>query len=251
VEGSIMTKSANPRTPPKPEEDRPHDRERLSLLARLAGSVAHAMQSPFTTILLHADVLAEELRQLQDRDQTQLLDSLRVIRAEVTRLHDLAEQYLLLSRLPELPRESEEVGTFLASLGREIKGRVAPRGITLHLEGQAEGGRVAMHEKALRRATLHLLDWLVEPTAQGGSLTLRARQTTAAVHLEMSYTGAGFPPERLSQLLQAAPPGELDQSGLGVFLAREIIATHGGALKGTSQPGTGVTITVILPLAAP
>ena len=245
-----MATSANLRPSLESGQDRLQDRARLHTLAQLAGSVSHAIQSPLTTIFLHADILEEELQQWQNDNRTQLLDSLRVIREEVTRVHDLVEQHLLLSRLPALALEPEDLGAFLGTLVRDIEKHLALRGIEFQLEGKAEVGLVAMHRKALRRALLYVLDEVVEVIPEGGSVTLRTRDTTGGIQLEISYVGACTSPEPLSKFLDKAQNEGRDYTALGVSLAHEIVATHGGTIEIASPPGMGITVTVSLPRPA-
>src|SRR5262245_16122668 len=44
-----------------PKENHRQAYEQLHVIAELAGSVAHALHNPLTSILLHADILQEEL----------------------------------------------------------------------------------------------------------------------------------------------------------------------------------------------
>lgn len=223
------------------------DRERLHTLARLAGSVSHAIQSPLTTIFLHADILEEELRQWPHDSQTQLLDSLRVIREEITHMHDLAEQYLVVSRLPTLPFEPEDIRALLHTLVRDRYEQLNLRGIVCQLAGNAGVGLVTMNKRALRHALLNIIDRLVEVAPTGHALTLDARHTTAGLHLDINYAGADLPPEQVSQVFSIAEAGEAQRLGLRMELAHDIVAAHGGTIEVASQPGVGITVTVTLP----
>ena len=65
----------------------------LTMLSRLAGSLAHEFRNPLTTIFLHADILEDALRRLESGQSPQLLHFLRVMREEVGRIDDLIQQY--------------------------------------------------------------------------------------------------------------------------------------------------------------
>jgi signal transduction histidine kinase len=248
TEDMTMTMSAHPKKPLEPTPHRPQERERLNLLAHLAGSVSHAIQSPLTTILLHADILEEELRQLQEENRQHLLYSLGMIKEEVARLHDLAEQYLLLARLPALPREPEDLGVLLESLLLERRERLVARGIVFQLEGSDRVGPVALRKKSLQRALLNLLDYAIQMMPTGGSITLRASRMATEIQLEMSYTGEVMAPEHVSQLLHAPQNSDIDQAALGLFMASQIVNADGGTITVASTPGMGTSLIVTLPL---
>ena len=53
------------------------------------------------------------------------------------------------------------------------------------------------------------------------------------------------------QAKSAVPTGGESSSGLGLHIAREIVARHGGRIDVDSAPWGGAVFTVVLPLAAP
>jgi PAS domain S-box-containing protein len=229
------------------QQDGPQDHDRLHTLSQLAGAVSHEIHNPLTTILLHTDMLEEDLRQLQGEDHEQLLRSLGVIKEEVTRMHDLAEQYLLLARLSTMPREPEELAAFLEAFGLEMQPRLAARGITMRLEGIAELGRVALHKRTFRRALLDVCNHTLEGMPHGGTISLHAQRTATDVRVEIRATGTGIPPEQLARLFSPTPSIQPDGMGLGLYGTREIIAAHGGTIEVANEPGTGTTFTMVLP----
>jgi signal transduction histidine kinase len=245
-----MVMSVNRKKPWEPLENGVQNSEQLRILVQLAESVSHAVHNPLTSIFLHADILEEELRRPQAENSQQSLDSLRLIREEVTRVRDLVEQYLLLIRLPMLPRQAEDLGVFLENFVFERRERLAACGISLQLEGSHDVGPVAMHRKAFERALLNVLEHAAEAMPKGGSIILHAQRTGAGIQLTVSHTGESIPPEQLSQLLSAAECSKPGRMGLGLYLAKEIVAAHGGTFEAISQPDVGTTLTAMLPLLA-
>jgi signal transduction histidine kinase len=245
-----MTTSVDPKKLRESSANSLQDHERLSLLAQLAESVSHAVHNPLTSVFLHADILEDELRRLQSDDSQQCLDSLGLIREEVTRMHDVVEQYLMLARLSGLPREPKDLEAFLEAFVVERQERLAANSIALRLEVSHDLGLVAIHQKAFERALLNVLEHAVEGMPEGGSITLRARRTAAGIQIHLSHTGDGTPSEQLSQRLSAAECGKSGRMGLGLYLVKEIMATHGGILEVASEPDVGTTFTVTLPLVA-
>jgi signal transduction histidine kinase len=244
-----MTLSANRKKPWEAMENRLQDRERLTILAQLAEFVSHAVHNPLTAIFLHADILEEELRRPQAENSQQSLDSLGLIREEVTRVRDLVEQYLLLIRLSTLPRQSEDLGIFLESFVFERRERLAASGIALQLEGEGSHdlGPVALHPKAFEQALVNVLEHVVEAMPDGGSITLRARRTGSRVQLAICHASKYILPEQLAELMSATQCSKPGRMGLGLYLAKEIVEAHGGTFEVTSQPDMGTTFTATLP----
>ncbi len=73
----------------------------------------------------------------------------------------------------------------------------------------------------------------------------------------MRDTGPGLGPADFAKIfaprqrLSATPTGGEDSSGLGLFIARELLTLQGGRLEVQSRPGYGATFRVLLPVALP
>ncbi len=104
----------------------------------------------------------------------------------------------------------------------------------------------------LARALRGLLDNAIAAAGpQGVSLTARADADTLS--LDIADRGPGIPPDLLDRVgepfFTTRPTGK--GMGLGVFLARAVVAAHGGRLQLTSEPGAGTRAHVELPLSPP
>jgi signal transduction histidine kinase len=222
--------------------------ERLSILGRLAGAVSHEIRNPLAAIFLHADVLADELHQRRRGDREQVLRSLAAIKEEVSRLHDLVQQYLSLARLSDLRCEPVDLSAFLKAFGVEVQDRLATRSIALRSEGTIYEVLVPLHTNSFRRVLLNLLNNALEAMPQGGTLTLRVRRRKPYVFLEVSDTGCGIPPEQVPLLFSPFHSTKPEGTGLGLYLVREIVIAHQGEITVASVPGVGTTFTIRLPL---
>jgi len=222
--------------------------ESLALLGKLAAGVSHEIRNPLGAIVLHMDLLEEELQDLLPEWPAQIAEPLADVRTQLTRLGDLVQDYLSLARLASLQREPADIGTFVDDVLKEVAPQVAKCGITLRREGPVSLGQVALHANTFRRVLLNLVQNALDAMPQGGTLTLRGWQTASHVHLDICDTGAGIPAEQLAQIFEPLYTTKPAGTGLGLYMAREIVAAHGGEIRVTSQVGSGTTFTVTLPL---
>lgn len=222
--------------------------ERLSILGRLAGAVSHEIRNPLTAIFLQADILEDELDQAPRGDRRQVMRSVRVIKEEVSRLHDLVEQYLSLARLSNLQREPVNFSAYLDDFGAEIRDHLVVHGIALRLEYRALLGQVALHCNSFRRVMLNLVNNAVEAMPGGGTITIRAGCRCQMMCLEIIDSGSGIPDEQMPLLFSPLHTTKAEGTGLGLYLVKEIVAAHEGDIAVTSQLGTGTAFTITLPL---
>ena len=222
--------------------------DRLQLLAQLAGAVSHEIYNPLNAVLLHADILEEELGQPDGANREQLLHSLEVMKTRVTQLYDMIQEYLVLARLGDLSLMAEDSGTLLDTLAMEMRERLLAHGITLTLQGIAGLGHVPLHRATFWRALCNVVQYALGAIPQGGVLTIHGQRFEAHVRLDIHHTGRGLSAEQLGCLSSPSSVMGAEGKGLGLYLVHEVVMAHHGQLTVTSEPGTGTTITMTLPL---
>ena len=88
---------------------------------------------------------------------------------------------------------------------------------------------------------------------QNGEIVLGAEVQLPHIHIWVTDTGSGIPPELQERIFEpfvrTEPPGHPRGGiGLGLSITRRLVALHGGSITLDSQPGQGSTFHVYLPL---
>jgi signal transduction histidine kinase len=105
----------------------------------------------------------------------------------------------------------------------------------------------------LRQLLLNLLSNAAKYTVAGDEIEVRAAADNGAVLVSVEDHGPGVPPEQQRLVFEKfgrvnsggrSKPG----AGLGLFIARSIAEAHGGTLDVRSDPGSGATFTIRLPI---
>jgi signal transduction histidine kinase len=105
----------------------------------------------------------------------------------------------------------------------------------------------------LRQLLLNLLSNAAKYTVAGDEIEVRAAADNGAVLVSVEDHGPGVPPDQQRLVFEKfgrvnsggrSKPG----AGLGLFIARPIAEAHGGTLDVRSDPGSGATFTIRLPI---
>jgi two-component system, sporulation sensor kinase E len=230
-------------------QEEQHSERQLNFLGRLAGVLSHELRNPLNAIFLHLDIIDEELRQLTPGDRTQVDLSLVTVKTEVVRLHELMQDYLVLTRLSDFQRTPEDVSMLLEAVARKAQDQLAAHGIPLHQEGFDDLGEVSIHKSILQRALLNLVQQAATAMPQGGRLTLRSWRTPSHVHLAVHHTGDSLQPNTILQEFSASQAAALAEENFALYVVYAIVTAHGGVLEASSASGQGTTVTVTLPSA--
>jgi len=103
----------------------------------------------------------------------------------------------------------------------------------------------------IQEVFVNLLKNAYEATPHG-RVRIRLQDLGSLVAVSISDTGSGIPPEVQSRLFEAffTTKKKGEGTGLGLAISRNFIASHGGDITVTSEPGKGSTFTVVLPKQA-
>ena len=100
----------------------------------------------------------------------------------------------------------------------------------------------------LQEAVVNLVKNAIDATDRG-SVQVRLEERPGSYAIVITDTGIGMSPDVLARVFDPTyttkPRGE--GLGLGLPLAKHIVAGHGGTIEATSEPGAGSTFTVLLP----
>jgi signal transduction histidine kinase len=105
----------------------------------------------------------------------------------------------------------------------------------------------------IRQLVTILLDNAVRHTPSGGRIVLTLQRTSNTAVITVSDTGEGMGEEHLDKIFdrfyQITPSRLKGSAGLGLSIAKSIVANHRGTIRVTSTKGVGSTFTVQLPIS--
>lgn len=225
--------------------------DRLAAIGTLVAGVAHEVNNPLTGIFSYADLL---LRERGDLDQS-VRDDLLVIRDEARRAADIVSSLSTFAQQRESSRSSVDLNAAAESVARLQVHRLHLTDVELMLDLQPDLSAIVGDPGEIRQVLLNLAinaEQALEDATGEKTITIRTFGTPDLVHLTISDTGPGIPPEALSQIFDpfytTKPVGK--GTGLGLSICHGIVEAHGGVIRAASEPGHGATFTLEFPIAA-
>jgi two-component system osmolarity sensor histidine kinase EnvZ len=116
--------------------------------------------------------------------------------------------------------------------GREVRLEVSP------------GLVVPMRPDAMRRTLTNLID---NASRHGACVSLIVRVTPDKVMFLVDDNGPGIEPDRRERVLTAFESSQVNGTGLGLTISRDIVRAHGGELTLEDSPQGGLRVRVTLP----
>lgn len=224
------------------------DRERLAILGATAAKLAHELGNPLNGMLLNLQLLARRIAARQAHARLEVL--VHRVEGEVLRMARLLEEFRGMSRRQSFRYEPVAPRALLEHLAIDHRAEYEARGIRLEVCCEPNVPTLHIDRCKLLQVLLNLGKNAVEAMGgSGGTLTLGARPERGGVLVTVTDTGPGVPDG--IDVFEPFATTKPDGTGLGLPVARQIVAAHGGELDYRSAPGQGTTFMVWLPLASP
>ncbi|GMN01692.1 PAS-domain containing protein [Erythrobacter sp. MTPC3] len=223
--------------------------------ARFLANMSYEFRTPLTTIGGYAELLksgaAGELGEGAGEYVDSILTAVERLREQVENVLDLSQ-----SEAGLLPIEKEPIDllAFLTKLVRDRESAIIKAGLGLDLKGK-RGRKADADPRQLGRAVGNLLDNAIAGTPKDGHILIEIAKPDPDGKWGASFmirdTGAGMSAEELALAIDGESEGaegeQEKRSGLGIPLARQLVAAHGGSLELSSEEGVGTTAVIYLP----
>ena len=240
--------------------------ERLAALGLLASSVAHEVGTPLHSIAWQVQSLAEDPHVTPDMRKT-----IDVIDAELNRVVRIIKDKLSLTRQPKRAYARLRLDELAQSVVTLMKPSYIGKAVMLKADLGTEASPVWGDLEHLRQVLVNLLTNALAATKAGDEvLIVMGRRAATLTELEerrraghalaetmvtltVRDTGSGMPEDTVAKAFEPffTTKSVGEGTGLGLYLSREIVASHGGSLTIDSVVGKGTMVVIALPNLLP
>ncbi len=224
--------------------------EKRDLLERLLARLAHEIRNPLSSLDIHVQLLDEDLGGSAPQLREHLAPRLEIIRGELHRLESIVDHFLRLAGPAALDLERVDLPRLANHVCELLRPEAAARAIELKNEMPPELPQVVADPVRLTQALLNLVINALQAVDRQGCIQLSAGLAGEAVVLTVRDNGPGIPPEKLASIFDPYFTTKPEGSGLGLWIAQQIVTAHGGSLQAQNHAAGGAVFTVVLPLKA-
>ncbi len=219
-------------------------------------NMSHELRTPLNAIIGFSEIIKEQM--FGAVGQPQYVEYARDIYDSGELLLSLINDILDMSKIEAGKRALAEtvfdVERVIQSVVRLVASRAKLGKLKLNLHVPKDLPSLRGEERAIKQIITNLLTNAIKFTPEGGSVTLDTRiDEFGRMCITIKDTGVGMSVEEIP--LALAPFGQIESAlsrknqgtGLGLPLTKALVELHGGVLDLESQPGSGTTVTAILP----
>lgn len=234
--------------------------ERLAVIGAMSARLAHEIRNPLSAAVLNLEMLREEVDEGRSQNSSELLEALE---REVRRVERVLDDYLRFARMPAPRKSRVELRSLVEDLVLFLGADANVRQVALVEERGSRAAEVEGDPEQLRQMLLNLVRNAVEAVPPGGRVGLRVLEggrkqadpadplapDLAVAIVEIEDNGPGIPTDVRERMFQPFYSTKPLGTGLGLPLAQQVAAEHGGTITCESRVGEGTRFRVTLPAA--
>ena len=224
--------------------------EKLASVGKLAATVAHEIRNPLTAIKMWLFSIRKA-----NLDNADLSRKLGMISEEIGRLESIIRNFLEFSRPMDLKCRPLNIGVVVGETVELLTPRLKEAQIRAASKPHDGLPAVLADADKLKQVLLNLLGNAADAMTGGGEIRIAAAVEEDAdgrrmVVVRIGDTGPGMPQDVQSRIFEPFFTTKDNGTGLGLCIAAQIMARHGGSLVLESSTEKGTIFALWLPLAA-
>lgn len=223
-------------------------------MGALVASFAHELNQPLTANLLHAELLQAQLmaavQGVKQPDLKTLHDVAEAMVSDTQRAADIIRKLRNLFRMGKGEYSPLNLESLVSDVLELVRSKLKDSDIMLTTEFD-KNLLVNGDQTQLQQVVLNLLNNAIDAMVEGRTryphLRLFAKAVDQYIDLQVQDNGKGVDPSRMEDVFSLFKTSKSEGMGVGLWLSRSIVETHGGRLTFESEPGHRTVFTLRLP----
>lgn len=231
-----------------------HEKEIQKLKDQFVFIAAHELKTPVTAIRWGIELALDEGK---DKLDPELVQQLVSIQSSNERLITLVDDLLNVARIEagtiKIEPSDIDIDKVMKETIKEMTSVFKSKNITVNYESKgpqmvyADLGRV-------KQVLINLFSNGVKYNKENGSITVGLEKEKEMIRIAVKDTGIGIRDQDLSKLftkfgrIESDETADIEGTGLGLYVCKEIVAQMGGVIYAESEYGKGSTFIFTVPI---
>jgi two-component system NtrC family sensor kinase len=224
--------------------------EKLASLGTLLAGVAHELNNPLSNVSSSAQILAEDLDELEEDFKKELINQ---VLEQSDRARDIVRTLLEFSRISDFSWQELSLKNLVEKTITLLRGQIASD-VRINLD-IPEDLKMTLDKQRMQQVFINLIKNALDVIGPNGQIWISCRELARKerggreIEILIEDNGPGIPAEIRNRIFDPffTTKDVGHGSGLGLFIVHDIIEMHGGSIRVESNPGQGTTFILWLP----
>lgn len=217
-------------------------------IKELVTDISHQLKTPLSSLKLYNTLLIEEELDEEDR-----MEFLKTNEMSINKLHNLINSLINISRLEvsmiNIKKENKSIKQTLNKAINSIKAKASQKSINIILEDFIDK-EIPHDSKWTEESIFNVLDNGVKYTKENGEIKVSISDTINFVRIDIEDNGIGIDKSEFNNIFKRfyrnEEVGDIEGSGVGLYLSRKILEQQGGNIIVSSKKGQGSKFSLFL-----
>lgn len=226
-------------------EEKLHHSERLAHLGSMVATVSHEIKSPLGIVRSTAEILEKRIEKVAPGNE----HLASIIIEETSRLNSIVMEFLDFARPQQAKLARGNVNQIVEKAIVFIGPKATEQKVELKVQLYPVQSEIQVDHDLLYRALLNILVNAMQAMEDGGNLKIITRRGIGGkgIEIEISDSGIGISENKIEYIFDPFFTDKNKGTGLGLAITKNIIDSHNGQIRVTSQENKGTTFLIMLP----
>jgi signal transduction histidine kinase len=225
-------------------------RDRLSSLGLMIGSISHGIKGLLTGLDGGIYIVDSGLKK---QDQGLVDEGWEAVKITIRRIRKMIQDILFYTKKRELQRKPVNIIEFADDIASFIELKMKENSIGFKKDFNITTSKFEIDTTAFRSALINILEnamdaCIKDQLKKTHQIEFSVKQDGRYILFEISDTGIGMDEDTVDKIFTLFFSSKGDKgTGLGLFIAGNIIEQHHGTIKVNSAPGKGTKFSIRIP----
>jgi two-component system, NtrC family, sensor kinase len=220
---------------------------KLATIGKVTAGIAHEINNPLNNIYLTAEVLLEDLPNMEQDDRLEMVHD---ILNQAERAREVVHHLLAFSRSRQAAiLENIDLAELIRQTLKFLKNQIRIGQVAVQTEFSEKQILVGGNTNQLQQVFVNIILNAIQAMGAGGLLSIKVDSLDRdTAQVKISDTGPGIPEDVKKRIFDPFFTTKSDGTGLGLSVSNSIIEDHNGKIVLESEKGKGTTFNITLPI---
>ncbi|WP_432663290.1 cache domain-containing protein [Wukongibacter baidiensis] len=218
--------------------------DRIRTLGELSASIIHDIGNPLAGIGNLIEILQEDICDAEMKEEV-----LDVLEKEVSDLNNLVINFLDFSRTSKHEKESTNIKKLVKDIINLLKPEIIAKKIKLTRKFVDKEIYLNIERRSIKQSLINIFKNSIQAVNIGGEIYVEIDIREEFVAIIIRDNGVGIDKEKLENIFYPFFTTKEEGTGLGLFIAYNVVKEHGGQINVKSDIGKETEFLITLPIS--